>query len=221
MTLAWLDGVFSYHELSHIISAYGYWAVALIVGFECLGLPLPGESILVATAIYAARTHALNIWLVIGTAALGAIWGNTIGYWIGREGGYRLLLRYGPRLNITHGRIKLGQYLFLNHGGKIVFFGRFFAVVRVLTALLAGANRMNWLSFLFFNIAGGIVWATLYGAGGYYLGGKLHLVTRYAGIGSGLAAVILIVATVVFLRRQEDQLQRKAERALPGPLKAP
>jgi len=221
MTLAWLNSVLSHHELSHIISAYGYWAVALIIAFECLGLPLPGESILIAAAIYAARTHALNIWLVIGAAALGAILGNTIGYWIGREGGYRLLLRYGPRLNITHGRIKLGQYLFLNHGGKIVFFGRFFAVVRVFAALLAGANRMNWLSFLFFNIAGGIVWAILFGSGGYYLGGKLHLGTRYAGLGSGLAAAILVVAAVVFLRRQEAQLQSKAERALPGPLKAP
>src|SRR5665213_665291 len=203
MTLARLNSVLSHHELSHIISAYGYWAVALIIAFECLGLPLPGESIL------------------IGAAALGAILGNTIGYWIGREGGYRLLLRYGPRLNITHGRIKLGQYLFLNHGGKIVFFGRFFAVVRVFAALLAGANRMNWLSFLFFNIAGGIVWAILFGSGGYYLGGKLHLGTRYAGLGSGLAAAILVVAAVVFLRRQEAQLQSKAERALPGPLKAP
>ncbi|HZL39758.1 MAG TPA: DedA family protein [Pseudolabrys sp.] len=221
MTLEWFNSVFSHHELSHIISTYGYWAVFLIIGFECLGLPLPGESILVAAAIYAARTHALNIWLVIGAATLGAILGNTIGYWIGREGGYRLLLRYGPRLNITHGRIKLGQYLFLNHGGKIVFFGRFFAVVRVFAALLAGANRMNWLSFLFFNIAGGIVWAMLYGAGGYYLGGKLHLVTRYAGVGSGLAAVVLVAAAVVFLRRQEARLQSEAERALPGPLKAP
>src|SRR5665213_2866607 len=168
MSLEWFDSVLSHHELSHIISAYGYWAVALIIGFECIGLPLPGESILVAAAIYAARTHALNIWLVIGTAALGAILGNAIGYWIGREGGYRLLLRYGPRLNITHGHIKLGQCLFLNHGSKIVFFGRFFAVVRVFAALLAGASRMNWLSFLFFNIGGGIVWAMLYCADGFY-----------------------------------------------------
>ncbi|HEY1312142.1 MAG TPA: DedA family protein [Pseudolabrys sp.] len=221
MTLSWIDSVFSLHELRHIISTYGYWAVAVVICFECLGLPLPGESILIAAAIYAARSHALNIWLVIGAAALGAVLGNAIGYWIGRQGGYRLLLRYGPRLNITHRRIKLGQYLFLTHGGKIVFFGRFFAVVRVFAALLAGANRMNWRPFLSFSIAGGVVWAAFFGAGGYYLGGKLHLIIRYVGIGSGLAAVILVTAAVIFLRRQEARLQSEAERALPGPLKAP
>ena len=213
--------MFSHHELIHIIAINGYWVVALAIGLECLGLPLPGELILIAAAIYAGSSHALNIWLLIGTAAFGAILGNTIGFWIGREGGYRLLLRYGGRFGMTDGRIKLGQYLFLKHGGKIVFFGRFVAVLRVFVAIFAGANRMSWRSFLFFNVAGAIVWAILYGAGAYYLGGKLHLFTRYIAIGSALAAVILVAAAVIFLRRQEDRLQGEAERALPGPLRTP
>lgn len=213
--------MFSPHELIHIIAINGYWLVALAIGLECLGLPLPGESILIAAAIYAGSSHTLNIWLLIGTAAFGAILGNTIGFWIGREGGYRLLLRYGRRFGMTDGRIKLGQYLFLKHGGKIVFFGRFVAVLRVFVAIFAGANRMSWRSFLFFNVAGAIVWAILYGAGAYYLGEKLHLFTRYIAIGSVLAAVILIAAAVIFLRRQEDRLQIKAEQALPGPLRTP
>ncbi|MGA8957059.1 MAG: DedA family protein, partial [Pseudolabrys sp.] len=112
--------------------------VALIIGLECLGLPLPGETILIAPAIYAGTSHDLNIWLLIGTATFGAILGNTIGFWIGREGGYRLLLRYGPRLRLTDGRIRVGAYLFLIHGGKIVFFSRFVPVMRVFGALLAG-----------------------------------------------------------------------------------
>jgi membrane protein DedA with SNARE-associated domain len=218
---AWLDPLFSQHELIHFVSTYGYAVVALIIGLECLGLPLPGETILIAAAIYAGTGHDLNIWLVIGAAALGAILGNTIGFWIGREGGYRLLLRYGHRLKITESRIKLGQYLFLHHGGKIVFFSRFIAVLRVFGALLAGANRMSWGSFLLFNIASGIAWATLYGAGAYYLGKKVHLFTRYAGIGAALAGVILIAAAVIFLRRHEARLQSEAERALPGPLMPP
>ncbi len=211
----------SQHELIHFISTYGYGVVALIIGLESLGLPLPGETILITAAIYAGRSHNLDIWLVVSAAAFGAILGNTIGFWIGREGGYRLLLRYGPRLHLTEGRIKLGQYLFLRHGGVIIFFSRFVPVLRAFGALLAGANRMRWLSFFLFNVAGAIVWATIYGAGAYYLGRKIHLFTRYATIGAGLAAVVLITAVAVYVRRHEARLQSEAERALPGPLKTP
>jgi len=202
--LAWLDTLFSQQEFIHFVSTYGYWVVALIIGLECLGLPLPGETILIAAAIYAGTSHELNIWLVIGASALGAIFGNTIGFWIGREGGYRLLLRYGPRLRITESRIKLGQYLFLHHGGKIVFFSRFVAVMRVFAALLAGANRMGWRS-----------------DSGNGDGQNGDPAARYAGIGAGLSAVILATAFVIFLRRHEARLQREAERALPGPLGTP
>ena len=213
--------LFSQHELIHFISTYGYGVVALIIGLESLGLPLPGETVLITAAIYAGRSHNLDIWLVVGAAALGAILGNTIGFWIGLEGGYRLLLRYGPRLHLTEGRIKLGQYLFLRHGGVIIFFSRFVPVLRAFGALLAGANRMRWLSFLLFNVAGAIVWATIFGAGAYYLGRKIHVLTRFAAIGAGLAAAVLITAVAVYLRRHEARLQSEAERALPGPLKTP
>jgi hypothetical protein len=111
--------LFSHHELIDIIATNGYWIVVLAIGLECLGLPLPGESILIAAAIYAGSSHALNIWLVIGAAAFGAILGNTIGFWIGREGGYRLLLRYGRRFGMTDDRIKLGQYLFLRSSSLV------------------------------------------------------------------------------------------------------
>ena len=135
----------SHHELTDIIATNGYWIVVLATGLECLGLPLPGESILIAAAIYAGSSHALNIWLVIGAAAFGAILGNTIGFWIGREGGYRLLLRYGRHFGMTDDRIKPGQYLFLKHGGKIVFFGRFVAVLRVFVALFAANWRPSFI----------------------------------------------------------------------------
>src|SRR5271156_3234463 len=182
------DLLLSQRELIHFISSYGYGVVALIIALESLGLPLPGETILITAAIYAGRSHNLDIWLVIGAAALGAIVGSTVGFWIGREGGYRLLLRYGPRLYLAERRIKLGQYLFLRHGGKIIFLSRFVPVLRAFGALLAGANRMKWLSFFLFNVAGAIVWATIYGAGAYYLGRKMHPFTQYAAIGTGLAA---------------------------------
>lgn len=120
----------------------------------CRALPLPGEATLIAAAVYAGKTHHLNIWGVIAAGAAGAILGDNIGFWVGREIGYRLLLRYGHYVYLTDARIKLGQYLFLRHGGKIVFFGRFVAMLRAFTALLAGANNMSWPRFLLFNAAG-------------------------------------------------------------------
>jgi membrane protein DedA with SNARE-associated domain len=118
---------------------YGSFAVAGVVCLESMGLPLPGEAILIAAAIYAGKTGGLNIVEVIAAAAAGAIVGDNIGYWIGREIGFRLLVRYGSYVGLNEGRIKVGQYLFQRHGGKIVFFGRFIALLRVLAAHVVAA----------------------------------------------------------------------------------
>jgi membrane protein DedA with SNARE-associated domain len=141
-------------QLHALFASYGVWTVAFIVGLESLGVPLPGETVLILASLYAA-THNVPIALVIGAATLGAIVGDNIGYVFGREIGYRLLLRFGPYLGLTEGRIKLGQYLFMKHGGKVVFFGRFVAVLRVLAAFLAGVNRLAWPRFLVANALGG------------------------------------------------------------------
>jgi membrane protein DedA with SNARE-associated domain len=93
---------------------YGYWGVALAVGLESMGVPVPGETALVAAALYAGKTHALNIWVLIALASAGAILGDNIAYWIGREIGFRLLLRYGGYIGLTESRIKLGEYLSFN-----------------------------------------------------------------------------------------------------------
>jgi membrane protein DedA with SNARE-associated domain len=110
-----------------LIMKYGSLAVAGVVCLESMGLPLPGEAILIAAAIYAGKTGELSIFQVIAAASAGAIVGDNIGYWIGREIGFRLLVRYGAVVGLTEPRIKVGQYLFQRHGGKIVFFGRFVA----------------------------------------------------------------------------------------------
>lgn len=208
-------------SLSDLIATYGYGLVALIVALESTGLPLPGEATLLTAAIYAGTTHRLSIVGVIAAAAAGAILGDNVGFWIGREAGYRLLVRYGPRIGITEGKIKLGRYLFMRHGGKVVFFGRFVAVLRALGAFLAGANRMPWASFLVYNAAGGIVWSALYGGAAYALGAQVH---RFLGpigyVALGLA-VIAIGVGWFFLRSHEARLEAEAQRALPGPLTAP
>ena len=207
--------------LAHLIQTFGYWAIGGIVALESMGLPLPGETVLVAAAIYAGTTHDLEIIFVIVAAATGSVLGNIVGFWIGREGGYRLLLRYGHYVRLTERKIKLGQYLFLRHGGKIVFFSRFVAVLRAVAALLAGANRMNWSRFLLANAASGVVWATLYGVGAYYLGKEAHFLTKYTGIAVAVAAIMLLGGAIILVRRQGARLETEAEKALPGPLCSP
>jgi membrane protein DedA with SNARE-associated domain len=184
-----------------------------------MGVPVPGETALVTAALYAGKTHALNIWVLIGLASAGAILGDNIGYWIGREVGFRLLLRYGSYIGITESRIKIGEYLFQRHGGKIVFFGRFIALLRSLAALLAGLNQMSWPRFVLFNAAGALLWATSYGLAAFYLGEQLEAFTRPIGLSLLLAGIIVVLVLFWFIRRHEAELAVKAERAFPGPVK--
>lgn len=207
--------------LAELIATYGYALVALIVGLESMGLPVPGETTLVTAAIYAATTHRLSIAFIIVAAIIGAIAGDSAGYAIGRRFGYRLLLRYGDRLRMNAARIKLGQFLFDRHGGKVVFFGRFIAVLRTLAAVLAGANVMPWPRFLFFNVAGGVVWATAYGTAAYVLGGQIERLRGPLGVFPLIAGAIAVAGFLWFVRRHEGMLEAEAERALPGPLRDP
>jgi membrane protein DedA with SNARE-associated domain len=217
---------FATHDLTHLLATYGYWVVLLFVAIESTGIPFPGETILLVAAIYAGATHHasgaphLAIVLVIVAAATGAIVGDNLGFWLGREGGYRLLRRYGHLLRLDERKLKLGQYLFLKHGGKVVFFGRFVAVLRAWAAFLAGTNRMPWPRFLVFNAAGAVVWATLYGVGGYVLGNNIHRFAGPVGFALVVVAALVFVAFVVYLRRNERRLEEEAEQALPGPLDA-
>src|SRR5258708_6639973 len=157
-------------DLQHFLMTYGYLAVLLFVAIESIGIPFPGETMLLVAAIYAGTTRELSIWVVILGAAGGAIVGDNVGYWIGGEGGFRLLRRYGRYIRLDERKLKVGLYLFRKHGGKVVFFGRFVAVLRAWAAFLAGVNRMPWPRFLLFNALVGIIWSTLYGLGGYLLG---------------------------------------------------
>ena len=185
------------HDIAHLIHNYGLLVIALVIGLESIGLPFPGETVLILAGIFAGTKHDLNIVAVVVTAAVAAIAGQVIGFIIGREFGYRLLLRYGPYVRITESRIKLGEYLFLRHGSKIIVVARFVPLLRSLAGILAGANRMPWLPFLLANIVGAFAWAAVF----------------------GFAAIIVLAIGANFIGRLEARLAAEAERALPGPLK--
>ena len=204
-----------------LLGRFGYAAIFGFVAIESIGIPLPGETMLIAAALYAGHTHLLNIEAIIAVAAAAAIIGDNIGFGIGHWGGYRLLLRYGHYIRLHEGRVKLARYLFQRHGGKVVFFGRFVSVLRTYAAFLAGTARMPWLRFLVFNASGGIVWATAYGVGAYAAGNQISKFSGPVDIALGAVAVLVILAIVLVLRRQERALTEKAEAALPGPLEEP
>jgi membrane protein DedA with SNARE-associated domain len=204
--------------IADLIASYGYIAIFTVIALESAGVPLPGETILISSAVYAGSTGQLNIGLIILAAAAAAILGDNLGYWVGRRWGMPLLLRYGHLIALDHGRLKLGQYLFREHGGKIVFFGRFTAMLRAYAAVLAGVNKLDARRFLIFNGLGGIAWATIMGLGSYYCGRSIEHIAGPVGL--ALLAVVIFggLALWLFVRKHETRLLAEAESAIPGPL---
>lgn len=203
--------------LSDLLASHGYWVVALVITLESMGIPMPGETMLVTAGIYAGSTHTLNPGLLVLAAAGGAILGDNLGFWLGRRFGVDLLRRYGHLVRIDEPRIRLGQFLFDRHGGKVVFFGRFVAVLRALAALLAGTNCMDWRRFLIFNAAGGAVWATVYGAGAYVFGREVERMRGPMAALSVTGAVVAVAAGLWFVRHHETALSAHLERTRTGP----
>ncbi len=207
-------------SLHHFVAHYGYFAVFVVVALESAGVPLPGETALLTAAVFAGQ-GTLNIEAVIAAAAAAAILGDNCGYWVGREFGFPLLFHYGHVLRIDEGKLKIAQYLFLRHGGKIVFFGRFVAILRTFAAFLSGVNKLAYPRFLLFNALGGVIWATIFGLGGYFLGIAFETYARPVGIGALICAVVGAVVASRFVAHHAESLREEAEKALPGPLLAP
>jgi membrane protein DedA with SNARE-associated domain len=195
------------NTLHHLLSTYGYLAVFLFVGIESTGIPFPGETMLLTAAAYAGTGH-LSIPLVIGAAILGAVLGDNLGYTVGRLGGRRVALRYGHYVRLDESKLDRAERFFQRHGDKTVFFGRFVAVLRAWAAFLAGVNSMPWGKFFFFNAAGGICWATIYGTLAFYFGKNLPLlegIIRDVGF-AGLGLLVVAAIVLFFLHRRAARL---------------
>jgi membrane protein DedA with SNARE-associated domain len=190
--------------VTHFIAHYGLFFLFGIVALESAGLWLPGETALIAAGVYASKGH-LSIAGVISVAAVGAIIGDNIGYWLGREVGYRLIHRYDWTRRLGDRLLPPAQRFFDKHGGKAVFLARFFGGIRVTAAWMAGISHMPWWRFFFWNAAGGIAWAVGIGLLAYYAGRAVaDTIARY-GVYGGLAVAALIVLVLVavhFWRRR-------------------
>jgi membrane protein DedA with SNARE-associated domain/membrane-associated phospholipid phosphatase len=179
-----------------LIEHYGYLVVLFGVMLESTGVPLPGETILLAAGVLVQRGH-LDLGDTIAFGILGAVVGDQIGYWVGREGGRPFVLRWGRYLLITPERLARAEAFFARHGGKAVFLARFFSGLRVFGALVAGISRMRWAMFLLYNALGGAVWATAVVLVGYFLSSSFALVERWLG-GATLVLAALVALAVGF-----------------------
>lgn len=201
--------------ITHLLHNYGYYAVFALIALESLGIPLPGESSLIAAALFAGTTHDLNIVVLAGVAGAAAIIGDNAGYWIGKTGGQRLAERYGHYVHLDHAKLKVGRYLFARHGAKVVFFGRFVAVLRTYAAFFAGLSQMRWPQFLVANAGGGVLWVSVYAFGAYALGNAASGIGSTIGIIGMAATGVLSLAMIVVGRRSMRAVQQRADEAFP------
>jgi membrane protein DedA with SNARE-associated domain len=179
----------------------GYAAVFALIAVETMGIPVPGETALVAAALLAHRGQ-MEIVPLVAIAAAAAILGDNVGFTIGRHGGRRLLLRPGPFRHHRRRVIDYGEPFFERHGPKAVFLGRWVSGLRIASAWLAGINGMSWPTFLFWNALGGIVWAAGVGFAVYALGDVAEKAIKVAGPIAAALGVAAIVALVVWRRRR-------------------
>jgi membrane-associated protein len=179
----------------------GYAAVFALIAVETMGIPVPGETALIGAALLA-HDGQMSIVVLVALAAAAAIIGDNVGFAIGRKGGRRLFARPGP---FHHHRLKVlehGEPFFARHGPKAVFLGRWVSGLRIASAWLAGMNKMEWPTFLFWNALGGIAWAASIGLGVYFLGHVAEEVISTAGPAAAVAGVLALVGFLVWRHRR-------------------
>jgi len=196
--------------MTHFFIAHGLPLLLVVVMLESFGLPLPGETALIAFAVLASQGHH-SIVSVIVLAAVGAIVGDNLGYWlIGRLGGRALFERWSLLRRYADRFLPAAERIMQRHGAKTVFFGRFVAILRFTAAWVAGIGQMPWWRFLFWNAAGGIVWATAVGLVAYYAGkAAADAIQRYGIFAAGAVAALGVLGLIgyrLLSRRFEGRL---------------
>ncbi|NUQ95100.1 MAG: DedA family protein [Streptomyces sp.] len=193
-------------DIAPILDHWGYWAVGGLIFVEDFGVPSPGETILIAAAVYAGA-GLLNIAAVIVIGIAAAVLGDNVGYLIGRTGGHALVRRYGKYVFLPPERYERAEEFFTRHGGKVVTVARFFEGLRQANGIIAGTTEMPWPRFLAFNALGAALWVGLWAGVGYAAGN--HITTIYTEVNRystylliALGALILTLVARAVLRRR-------------------
>lgn len=202
-----LPGVFGHFEgtLHH----WGYLAVGLFLFVEDFGIPVPGETMLIAAALYAGAGH-LNVYLVALVGFAAAVLGDNVGYVIGRKGGHQLIERFGKYVFVTPARLERAEQFFDKHGGKVVTVARFIEGLRQLNGIIAGTVEMPWHRFVLFNMLGAALWVATWTSLGYLAGSHVETISRYFTYFAAAAAVVVAVVLLWHLRQRRKH--KKADR---------
>src|SRR5882724_4729715 len=202
------------NALSGTLQHYGLWAIGLLITLEDFGVPVPGETILIAGAIYAGAGR-INIIALSVVAFVAAVIGDNIGFAIGHFGGRTLALRFGKYVFLTEERLDKAENFFDRRGAIVITFARFVEGLRQANGIVAGITGMHWLRFLIFNAIGAALWVGTWVTIGYFAGNNIttiyHYITLYSYyLLAGL--VVLIVGYIVWRRRR----RRRAAAAAAG-----
>jgi membrane protein DedA with SNARE-associated domain len=187
-----MSELISLERIEEIAQQYGYWAVFLGILLENIGLPIPGETVTLAGGFLAGNDQ-LNYWIVLGNAVLGATLGGNVGYWVGRYGGWSLLLRVGRVLRFQEARLVSIRDQFSENATKAVFLGRFVALLRVFASPLAGIAQMPYPQFMLYNTLGAVAWASTMVTLSYFAGQVIPL-EKLVEWASRFAILTLIIA---------------------------
>lgn len=204
----------SIETIQEYAQQYGYWAVFLGILLENIGLPIPGETVTLAGGFLAGNDQ-LDYWVVLGDAILGATLGGNVGYWIGRYGGWPLLLNIGKLFRVQEAQLVTLRNQFSDNAAKAVFVGRFVALLRIFASPLAGIAQMPYPQFLFYNTLGATVWATTMVSLSYFAGQFIPL-DKLVGWASQFAVLsLLIVAAwiVIPLWLESRKVKQETEAA--------
>ena len=204
-------------DVGQLVETFGYPLLFALVAAESSGVPIPGETALITAAVLASQGK-MEIALVIPIAAGAAIVGDNIGYQIGRRGGRWLLQRPGRFRRQRAQALELGEPFFERHGPKAVFFGRFVLGLRVWASWLAGATKMRWRAFFFWNALGGICWATGIGLLAYFLGNAAGNAVSTFGLYGIFALAIAAVSVFVAHRRHQRRMRESLDRRTGTPV---
>ena len=191
-----------------IVDTLGYPSAGLGILIESTGIPFPGETLLLLAAAWAAARHH-SIVLVIFFGFVGATVGADLGYLLGYRGGRPFVERFGAALRISPERLARAELFFARHGDKTIIGARFILGLRTWASMLAGMARMPFWRFQVFSAIGGLMWATLIGLAGYFLGSNLALLEAIVrGVGLGGLVVIALIAVVLILSQARASRQR-------------
>jgi membrane protein DedA with SNARE-associated domain len=214
-----MAALISLQTLKDALHVLGYPAVTLFIMVESSGIPFPGETMLLLASFASATFDPqLQLPIIIVCAALGAILGDNLGFYVGRTGGRAFVEKFGRYFFIKSSHLDFAEKFFVKHGDKTVFFGRFFSILRTWSAFLAGVNHMRWRTFLVYNAAGGIVWAIVYGLIGYFAGHFFQnnfaqvesVASTSSWIGAAIIAVVAIIIYIIFRIRRARRLRTTA-----------